>query len=379
MRDAGARYVLFIMVLLAASAYAQAGTAGSFDTAPGSGSACDIVNKLDFNQPSSPTDAGNNWKTLCIAGLLISSLIISLMYMIGKVTGNPALINRAKTDINQVIVTAAMLVVFASLMGGLCALDATVFGLKTSSLFDATRSYFAYAQSVAFSSYIDTTNSIMLLSGLSTLYVSSANAITLGLYVKLTIALRPFSGFAAAMGALNFVSNLMMISVAVTSGYITILNVIETWFLNLMLPAGVVMRCFTPTRDFGGVLISISIGIFVFYPLLFSLSYLMMGQPDPVGLPESGSWFYSIIGELALFTAASIFPYSLIAALAGQLMIMGDLAGNSVAHSFGNAGSALLPVFILPAINWIILVGIVKGMSRALGEEVDLSSLARLI
>ncbi|VVB73404.1 Uncharacterised protein [uncultured archaeon] len=359
------RYALFAMMLLAASVYAQ--------------SACDVVNKLDFNQPSSPLDAGNNWKTLCLAGLLISSFIISLMYMLGKTMDNQALLNRAKTDINQVLVTAGMLVVFAAVMNALCALDARAFGLNTPSLFSAARSYFAYSQSVAFSSYMDTTNAIMLLSGLSSLYVNSADAVPLGLYIKLGIALRPFSGFAAAMGALNFVSNLTMLSVAITSGFIMILNVIETWFLNLMLPAGIVMRCFTPTRDFGGVLISIAIGLFVFYPLLFALSYMILGQPAAVGMPDSGGWFETILGQLALFTASSVIPYGLLATLIGQLLMMGDLAGNSVGQAFGNVGASLLPVFILPAINWIVLVGIVRGMSRAMGEEVDISSLARLI
>jgi hypothetical protein len=365
MRDSGSRYVLFALMLLAVSVYAQ--------------SACDVVNKLDFNQPSSPTDSGNNWKTLCLAGLLISSFIISLMYMLGKAMDNPALLNRARTDINQVIITAAMLVVFAALMNALCALDGTAFGLKTVSLFDSARSYFAYAQSVAFNSYIDTTNSIMLLSGLASLYVNSADAIPIGLYIKMGLALRPFSGFSAALGALNFVSNLTMLSVAMTSGYITILNVIQTWFLNLMLPAGVVMRCFTPTRDFGGVLISLAVGLFVFYPLLFGLSYLLLGQPDPVGMPSSEGWFEPIIGQLAIFTASSVIPFGLVASVLGQLLTMGDLAGERVATSFGNVGASLLPVFILPAINWIVLVGIVKGISRAMGEEVDISSLARLI
>jgi len=341
-------------------------------------SSCEVATNLNFSSSGTPTSADSNWKTLCIVGLFIASLLTAMIFMLGRALDNQSLINRAKTDLYQIMVTAAILVVFASFISGLCAIDATQFGLTAPSLFDASRSYFLYAQSVAFNSYISTVNSIMLLSGLSSLYVKG-EPIKIGAYIGIGMDMRPFAGFTSALGALNLLSNLTMLSVSITSGFITILNAIETWFLNLLLPAGVVLRCFTPTREFGGVLISIAIGLFIFYPLLFAFSYMLIGQLPPLPLPDTGGWLEFTLSELAIFSSTSILPFGLIVTTLGQMLFIGGMAGDSIAEAFTQVGGALLPVFILPAINWIILVSIVKGISRVMGEEVDISSLTRLI
>lgn len=340
---------------------------------------CNVATQFNFNQPSSPTDIGNNWKTLCVLGLLISSLIVAALLMLGRLMENEYLINRAKTDLNQILVTAVILIVFSAFVTVMCSIDGTQFGLQTPSLFDSAGLYFNYAQSLAFNSYINTISAIMTVSGLASLYTSSSNAIPLGVYVSLSLMVRPFSGFSAAAGVLQYLSSLTMLSVSITSGYMVILNVVQTWFLNLLLPAGIVMRCFTPTREFGGALIALAIGLFLFYPLLFSFSYILIGQPTAPGTPDSSGWYNVIITEAGVFTTASAIPYGLVGAVAGNLAFASGLAGGTISTAFASVGQSLIPVFILPAINWIILVAIVRGLSKAMGEEVDISSLTRLI
>jgi len=340
---------------------------------------CEVATKLDFGNQTGPTSAEQNWKSLSFIGLLLSAALISIIYMIGKAMDAPGLMARAKTDLIQVAVTGIALVLLYGILSGLCAIDAKEFGFGFSSFFDGANKYFEYAGSMALKSYLECTNSIMTLTGLATLNVMSPDAIVLGNFVKIGVFLKPYAGYNIPIGALRWLANLVMLSISLMKGYSLVLNAIQVNFLNLLFPAGVVLRCFSPTRDFGGVLIAISIGLFVFYPLLFSFSYMIIGQPSTsVDMPEM-NWHDKIMGQFMIFESATIAPYLLFIVMPSKIFSMGDISSNMLFDSFSSVGEVLLVVIILPAINWIILTAIVRELSRVLGQEVDISGLARMI
>jgi hypothetical protein len=342
-------------------------------------SSCDVATKLDFGGTSGdPTAVNANWKTLSVLGLFISTLLISVVYMFGKMSDNAALLNRAKTDFVQVIATSILLVIFYSFLTAACNLDPHQFGLNANTMFDGARLYFEYAKAQAFYAYNEATNSIMLVSGLSSIFINS-QVIAFGLFLSLSIADNPFVGFSIATGALQFVANLTMLTVAMASAHMDIFTIIERHLLNFLLPAGVTMRCFTPTREFGGVLIAIAVGLFIFYPLMFSLGYLVLGQPTANLSSSEAGWFSLTMGEAVLFGTFSILPYATLILIPVQIPFVGGIGSKAIADAIGAAGSTLLPVFILPAINWIVIAAFVRNLSRILGEEVDISSLGRLI
>jgi len=340
-------------------------------------SACDVASQLDFSSNGGLTSADSNWKSLTFIALLVSGLLIAAIYMFGQAVGNMYMINRAKTDFTQFIITVVILVIFSAFVLSICNIDAGQFGLNDANFFDSTKSYFAYAESTAMSSYVKTVDSIMILSAISGYYVQG-QIMVIGVYLDITGSFMPFAAFGCAISALQYLSNLVLLSVSVAKAFSVVTEVISVSLLNFLLPVGIVLRCFSPTRELGGIFMSLAIGLFLFYPMMFALSYLIMGQPQPIELPST-EWYSKVIGYTASFSAAGFFSGGQLVLTAATLGPAIDMVSGSIFSALESIGLTLLPVFILPAITWIIIAMLVRNLSSALGAEIDISSLARMI
>lgn len=366
---------LLFLIASSNSIYAQSNT--NQNNVP---NGCEVALLLDFgNQSSSAIGVEQNWKSLSLIGLLVSFFLLVVAYLIGKSLDSPQLIARAKTDMVQLAVTAIMLGVLYSILLFICSIDASQFGFNFTSFFDGARMYLEYSRASALNAYLKCTNAMMIITGLSTFNINNPNFIDLGAFLHIGVYFKPFAGYGITIGALNWFASLVQLSYSLTTGFIVVLDAIQLYFLNLLLPAGVVMRCFSPTRDFGGVLIAISVGLFLFYPLLFSFSYMIIGQPDPnVGLPDM-DWESEINSAVVKAVALSTVPLGSLITIYTSLFGRGGEAIDRLNGAYEATGGVILYVFILPAINWIILAAIVRELSKALGQEVDISGLARMI
>ncbi|MEM3431315.1 MAG: hypothetical protein QXW80_01650 [Candidatus Micrarchaeia archaeon] len=366
---------LLLLIILLNPVHAQTNT--NQDNVP---NGCEVALLLDFgNQSNSAIGVEQNWKSLSFIGLLVSLFLLIFAYLIGKSLDSPQLIARAKTDMIQVVVTAIMLGVLYSILLFICSIDASQFGFNFTSFFDGARMYLEYSRASALNAYLKCTNAMMIITGLSTFNINNPNFIDLGAFLHIGVYFKPFAGYGITIGALNWFSSLVQLSYSLITGYIVVLDAIQLYFLNLLLPAGVVLRCFSPTRDLGGVLIAISVGLFFFYPLLFSFSYMIIGQPDPnVRLPDM-DWESEINSAVAKSVALSSVPLGSLVTIFNSLFGKGGEAIDRLNEAYIATGSVILYVFILPAINWIILVAIIRELSKALGQEVDISGLARMI
>jgi hypothetical protein len=345
---------------------------------------CEVATKLDFGNQTGPTSAEQNWKSLSFIGLLLSAALVSIIYMIGKAMDAPGLMARAKTDLIQVAVTGIALVLLYGILSGLCAIDAREFGFGFSSFFDGANKYFEYCRQLALKTYLDSANSIMVISAFSSFSVNTPEFLRFGNYFSIGIFLKPYAGYGLMIGAINWFASLVLLSYSLVTGFMVVLNAIQVYFLNLLLPAGIVLRCFSPTRDFGGVLIAISIGMFVFYPLLFSFSYMItaiaenQAELTPPSLPDM-DWYPQVRAAVATALVYSVIPFANVVVLLRALSSSGNIAITALLNAYGEVGQTILPIYILPAINWIILAAIVRELSKVLGQEVDISGLARMI
>ncbi|MCS7109357.1 MAG: hypothetical protein NZ903_00990 [Candidatus Micrarchaeota archaeon] len=342
---------------------------------------CDVALKLDFGNESKGTPIGveENWKSLSFAALLASLAIIIIMYLIAKALDIPSLLARVKTDFIQVIVTALILGSLYTIVSFICFVDAREFGFNFSSFFDGARLYFEYSRNSALNTYMKIADSIMFVTGLSSISFNNPSIINAGNFFKIGVFFKPFAGYGIVIGVLNWFGSLILLSYSLTTGFLIVLDAIQLYFLNLLLPAGVILRCFTPTRDFGGVLISIAVGLFLFYPILFSFSYLIIGQKDP-NIPQYDmEWDTQITKAVATLVTYSVLPLGDITVIFSSASNTADLAKKKVGEAFTDVGSTILYIYILPAINWIILAALVREMSRLLGQEIDISGLGRMI
>jgi len=345
---------------------------------------CEVATKLDFGNQTGPTSAEQNWKSLSFIGLLLSAALVSIIYMIGKAIDAPGLMARAKTDLIQVAVTGIALVLLYGILSGLCTIDAREFGFGFSSFFDGANKYFEYSRASALSAYLSAAKSIMEISALSSISVNSPDFLDFGTFLKIGLYLKPFAGYGVTIGAINWFASLVLLSYSLVTGFMIVLNAIQVYFLNLLLPTGIVLRCFSPTRDFGGVIIAISIGLFVFYPILFSFSYMIVSIKEnkadltPPSLPDT-DWSTKVDWAVAKILIYSSIPFGNVGIMLNSLSTDGDRVMDDLLDAYGEVSKTILPIYILPAINWIILAAIVRELSRVLGQEVDISGLARMI
>jgi hypothetical protein len=331
---------------------------------------CEIVEKWDFN----------NWKVWSIILLLASVAIASIFIMIARFIGKPELAEAAKMDLQQILITAVFLLIFSSLALFICKISTKDLGFdKDMGVFEAAENYFEYSKNVVLSELARGASLSMYLSALQTLSTGFAMPYKApGSIWVASLYFSPLAGLNTYNLALRLSTNLIQLSFAAQVGYIVLLKTIQLSFLNMLLPIGIILRCFTPTRNVGGILISLAFGLFLFYPLIFAFFYAAIGFPSPE-ISTPNHWWDKLIVDYLFVATQVLFGmrgliYVLLYALANVYLFAFD-----VADYVTGLGSAILYTFIIPAIAWIVIGAAIRDLSRFFGEEIDISSLARMI
>ncbi len=318
----------------------------------------------------SPSDWLGSWQGLSLIGILTSYFVISLLYMIGTYMGNPWLVARAKNELYQVFITALFLASIILLVTTLCSLNFSDFGLNVGgNMFDVAEFFLLWLRdktAVVLGGVLGMSNIVMMLS-----------SFTGGLPITfVTVIMSPFAGLSALMTILNFLVNAVAICLLVTIAQIVVLKIINVGMLSILLPIGVVCRSFPITRKFGGALMAIAIGLFVAYPFMLMLNFVVLGQPTSV---ESVSVWRDVLEALK-----SSIPSIAVSAVTGNIMVAVFTIESLIADFFlsraiSQIATVIFAAFLLPAINSIIIIAVVRDLSRALGEEVDITTLTRMV
>jgi len=348
-----------------------------------------------------------SWAGLTLLALITSSVILAFMYIWSVLFKNPQMTGMVKMEVYEVFVTAFIVVIVTMITGSLATLTVGTFfpsGLLPPDLPGDTNIYEAAEQ------YFIKVKEEML-GWIELGYVFNIFADQLASTTPYT---RPFSvGFVstpfAGIGApIKQMLNHSLIGLVIAyvvnyAQYFTLLFSINV-FLKYYLPLGVFLRCFTPTRKIGGSIIAATIGFLIVFPILATIGYLIFYSADGpmlsfssfVGLQDTDSfmggflkdlsddminWIYS--GEdtdtnlLKIFGNMVFFPIYAIVKVVETLF--GTLFFLVLGFTAGILGRAFLIGYIVPTFNILILVQATKGLSKMIGEEIDISSLTRLI
>jgi hypothetical protein len=98
----------------------------------------------------------------------------------------------------------------------------------------------------------------------------------------------------------------------------------------------------------------------------------------PPSLPDM-DWSTKVDWAVAKTLVFSSIPFGNVGIMLISLSTDGDRVMDDLLDAYGKVGKTILPIYILPAINWIILAALVRELSKVLGQEVDISGLARMI
>ncbi|MEM4389377.1 MAG: hypothetical protein QXG98_01825 [Candidatus Micrarchaeia archaeon] len=332
------------------------------------------------------------WYTVAAIGIVASGAVIGLVYMIGVTLGNPGLTARAKNEIYQVVATLCMLALAVGFVGFACTADLSGFGVS-GTIYSAAEAYLSWLASR--SMYV--LERMMHLAGTWGFLGSIGMGITIS---GIGFSFNPFSGLFGLVNILNiFMSTALILSLTTAAQYVVFKFALEG-FLGYLLPVGLVCRCFPFTRDFGGALIALSVGFSLFYPFLFAVDWALVGQPTKSTIGGGGGdfdrwavvdtlvgWYVSFVVEtVGIVTFFAVVGVPLIIPPIPIVSILKMLMEISIMFLDSMMQSALMPIgeilvggLFLPALNGIILVAVVRDLSRVLGEEVDITTLTRMV
>jgi hypothetical protein len=158
----------------------------------------------------------------------------------------------------------------------------------------------------------------------------------------------------------------------------SVLAFIAVSALTIILPLGLILRSFYPTRKTGGFLIALAICLYVVFPLTYvmnatiSNSYLMAAN-------ETGSSAVAMTTEGITSSVTSLANQGLNnASVLSLIGGFGSWIASLLNGIFSDVGNFIVYAFIMPAFSLVITGISVRELSRILGSEVPIGRLKLL-
>jgi len=331
---------------------------------------------------------GPNWLVVSVLALTVSTLALSVVYMVASFLRNPQLLGWTKFELFQVFGTVAIMVFFGSTLAGICAFDMSwlnptnytpVGQGQTTNMYKIIDDYFSKLQDVGYLIF----GYIMYISKIFA-YLS-----------RVTVHSQPL-GVGSSENPLESMGQINSLIFIMLSGFITsflllqlqmrMLDYMALACIGYLFPFGIFFRCFQPTRSFGGTLLGIAVSFFLFYPILMVFNDFVIFS----SLNELQTTQY----ELLLSKADTMIANEDAITSQNGYAMMTETAKDNPSNWINNLGEkaadglllAIKPIMIymiaavvLPVINFIVLVEITRGTTAFMGDELDVSNLTRMI
>ncbi len=324
-----------------------------------------------------------NWQDIGAIGILLSFMVISVMYMLSQAFGRPGLAAWCRKEIFQVIVTAILLASIFGLINFACLeIKPSVFIKNVlpaeDDLFTYSLNYLQWLRDIVYSGYVLASLANGLFSMLTGTMIRQSPA-------GFGVNLRPLGGLSSLAHILSIgMSATLVGGIFTTIAQLRMLRAVQLFMFNIILPIGLVARCFEPFRRFGGALIALAIGMFVFYPFLLVLNAAVVKD---VILPSADiTTTFNAVGATD-FSAASPLPSQQRAKDASQLTYFSTGTGTTDMNTYNNLfqtvwifmTKTLIAGLFLPLLNFALLISFIRNISRHLGEEIDITNITRMI
>jgi hypothetical protein len=351
---------------------------------------------------------GGLWSWAGLSGLALTTsvAILAFIYVWGSLFRNPQLHAYVKSELYEVFVSGVLIVLIFSVIGAISSLNVGSFlpiellpddVNPGDSIYSSTFKYYEKVDrdmagwlelNYYFSVYVDQMASV----------TPYARPLGVGLVAS------PMAGLASPIKQLLY--NLSVaLSIAFIINYAQLIVYVFSLaaFLKYYLPAGFFLRCFTPTRRIGGTLIGVAVTFLFIFPALSTITYSMFyNRCDPGDgcgpLVSFRSLMTQYLDDSSVGSFSdrfnNFFGNNFSQSTGGLIDFIGNTFGALGAVFQNLLGSVFLVLlimpasivswafaigFILPAFNIIIFTQAAKGLSQSFGDEVDISSLTRMI
>ncbi len=337
---------------------------------------------IDYCTPATFNAVWGSWQALCFLALLASFFLLSLLYMLSNVLRISGLQAWVKVEIGQLIVSALIVILLAAIVGLLCSFDPGV--LKSD--YSGGKSMFGEATDYLNWLRYENTVALYTVYGYNVVVSMVMNPVYNSRPGGVGVTTQPFSGLAPVSSMLvTFMSGLTL-SLLLTMMQIYMLQYIQIAMLGWFLPLGVFFRCFEPTRQFGGAIIGLAIGLVLLYPALLVMNEIavkdlfeeaatQVADTHPGNALESSN--YSMLANSLPPIGANTTQQT--TTMPDNYQKLEENVTNSINPAVRITFYTFVGAMLLPALNFIVLITGVREISRLLGEEVDVSNLTRMI
>ena len=153
----------------------------------------------------------------------------------------------------------------------------------------------------------------------------------------------------------------------------SLLAVVATSAIAIILPTGLVLRTFYPTRKIGGFLVAVAIGTYVIFPMSYVLNANVL---DTYSINSSNSSITQLSGsasqiESQVVTLPSNPKISLITPIINAISGIGPAFSSLASSIISDISYFILAAFILPAFSLVLTIISIKELSSILGSEVS--------
>lgn len=334
---------------------------------------------------------------LSFLALLVSAFYVLFFYFWGKLTSNPNTDVWVKGEIYEMGATAFIVLLFLPLFLNV----ACAFKLGEYNIFETAHVYLESLKA-SITAVMD---------------VLALGYAAIDLVAFISVKASPFGlGLSAVDVGAGIVALwrpiILQITNALTLGYLfasaqtVILEYFTYGMITKILPLGILLRSFTPTRRVGGMLLGLSIGLLFLYPFVLTLNYFLVKDYLLVSWNQkSNAWeldegFKNISLEIGKglipfdqnasfwrnFTQGALDVASILASIAfiftSGAWIVALLWAIIITLWFAVVSGAYLGIvagIILPAINTVILIQGIRYFTYLFGEELDITTLTRMV
>jgi hypothetical protein len=281
-------------------------------------------------------------------GLATMVLVIAFAYMAAQFFRRPEYESFATMELYQVGVSAVM---FAVIFSSSCFVSEISDALAGGDMFDLARGYLDYlVNQIALPAVLRLQGTLFAAQWISSLSMRFGASVW-------GIMFPAFPSFVLIERTIEF---LLVLITPFTSSLIVqmaILEFVRGTMIPFVLPAGVILRIFPPTREAGAFMIAVALG----FQIVFPFTYVMHGNivavliNDTTHIPQDMSTYMNAHG------------FGLVASTITETGLFDPMG--MIFHPLYYLSYILLQALFLPALSMTITVAFIKSMTKFISQK----------
>jgi hypothetical protein len=347
--------------------------------------------------------AGGLWGWAALSGLALttSGVILAFLYVWGSLFRNPQMMSYVKGELFELVASGVLIIIIFMGVAGMSSLHVSDFvpsemlpvGVDSATgVYDAAAKYYEKVD--------DDMSGWLGMSYVLNMYVDQVASVTpYARPLGVGMVASPMAGFASPIKQLLYnMTVALALAFIMNHAQLVVYVFAMDAFMKFYLPMGLFLRSFTPTRRLGGTLVGVAVAFLFVFPALSVVTYSMLYNKNGGPLVTFNMMLGNYLGDASAGgfqdKFKGFFGNNFSDVGSGMVDLMGGLFTGIGTIFQKLIGSTMLFFLVLPvsAVSWAFAVGFViptfniiiftqaaRGLSKSFGEEVDVTSLTRMI